>query len=195
MTKAAVWRTYQDFLDAMTEEMLGIVAEEFGGGLLGKAARRGAKHVTDDIQSEMHKQGRLVVEYAALLDEGGDGDEYEARFLRTNPVYTRYDGPREDELRHHLLSHFRQLGADLEPLVASPEDDFWVALRAEYTRPEANAIVDRHFSQAETFAEYRDGVFSSRRLGDKVLSVIENGEARFRESVYDTLDQTYAGTG
>ncbi|WP_340098649.1 hypothetical protein [Salinibaculum salinum] len=194
MTKRAVWRTYQEFLDRMTDEMLDIVAEEFGGGLLGKAAKSGAKRVTKDIQDDMRQQGRLVVEYADSLADGQDDTAYEDRFLRTNPVYQRYDGDREAELRDHLLSHFRQVGSDLAPLVASAEDDFWTALRTEYTRSEAESIVDRHFSQAETFEEYKDGVFSSQRIGGKVLYVLEKGETRLRESIYLDLTDVYSET-
>ena len=194
MTKRAVWQTYQEFLDEMTEEMLDIVAEEFGGGLLGKTARTGAKRVTSKIQNEMHEQGRLVVEYAALVANDEEDQAYEDRFLRSNPVYQRYDGSRKSELREELVSHFRRVSADLAPLVASPKDDFWEALRAEYTRSEAEEIVERHFNQSKTFQEYRDGIFTSERLGTKVLYVIEEGETRLRNSIYAELDRLYADT-
>ncbi len=192
MTKRAVWETYQEFLEQITDEMLNIVSEKFGGGLLGKAAKAGAKRVTKNIQDDMRQQGRLVVEYAESLADDQEDTAYEERFLRTNPVYQRYDGDREAELREHLLSHFHQVGSDLAPLVASPEDDFWSALQTEYTRSEAEAIVDRHFSQAETFKEYQDGVFSSQRMAEKVLYVLQEGELRFRERIYQDLSDVYA---
>lgn len=192
MTTRAVWRTYQEFLDRIADEMLDVVAEEFGGGLLGKAAKVGAKRVTKNIQSEMRQQGRLVVEYAATLAEDEDLSHFEDRFLRTNPVYERYEGSREGELREELLAHFRQLGDDLAPLVSSEKDDFWEALHTEYTRTEAEELINRHFSQAETFEEYSEGIFTSQRLGERVLYVIAEGESRLRDSIYEKLGDVYA---
>jgi hypothetical protein len=128
MTKRAVWQTYQEFLGGITDEMLTIVAGEFGGGLLGKAAKTGAKRVTKNIQDEMRQQGRLVVEYGAVLVDDDSVSGYEDRLLWTNPVYERYDGAREAELRNQLVTHFRQVGSDLAPLVAAPTDDVWAEM-------------------------------------------------------------------
>jgi hypothetical protein len=80
---------------------------------------------------------------------------------------------------------------DLAPLVASETDDFWRALTEEYSRAEADEILDRHFSQAETFKEFRDGIFSSRRIGDLVIDIVETGERRFAEYVEGELDRAY----
>ncbi|MFB6298590.1 MAG: hypothetical protein ABEH56_08735 [Salinirussus sp.] len=192
MTRDAVWRTYRDFLERVTEEMLEVVAERFGGGLSGKAARLGAKRVTKRINDEMYDQGELVVDYAAAV-AAGDADRmaYEREFLETNPVYTRYSGDRTAELESHLLDHFEAVAADLAPLVASETDDFWVALREEFDREQAEEIVDRQFSQAETFKQYRDGIFSSERLGDRVIDVVETAEARFKQQLHEELAAVY----
>jgi len=192
MTKRAVLATYRDFLDRMSEEILDVVSEKAGGGLAGRAVKKSAGVVTGRIEEEMRTQGRVVVEYtAARVREEGGLSAYEREFLETNPVWNRYDGDREAELRSHLLEHFDDAASDLEPLVASDTDDFWVALREEYTRREAEAILDRHFSQAETFERYRDGVFSSKRLGDLVIDILETGEERFRDSLDAELDRVY----
>jgi hypothetical protein len=192
MTEQAVLEAYRSFLDRMTDEMGYVVGEQFGGGLVGRAAKRGVEPVMKRVRSEMGTQGEVVVAYAATLADGEDDvDELERRFLETNPVYRRYDGDREDELREDLLEHFRTVGGDLAPLVTSPRDDFWAALRDEYSRDEAEAIVDRHFSQAETFREYRDGVFSSRTIADKVIGVVEEGETRLRDELHAELERVY----
>jgi len=196
MTKDAVWRTYQEFLERLTEEMLDIVAEKFGGGLSGKAARAGAKRVTKSINDEMYEQGELVVDYAAALAAGdADRREYEREFLETNPVYSRYSGGRKAELESHLLDHFEEVAADLAPLVASDAGDFWTALREEYGREEAEAIVERHFSQAETFTKYRDGIFGSKRLGDTVIDIVDEAETRFKEELNEEIADVYRDRG
>jgi len=192
MTKRAVLETYRDFLDRIAEEILDVVAERAGDGLAGRAVRRSAGVVTDRIQEEMHDQGQVLVEYTAAQVRGEENlASYRREFLEMNPVYARYDGDREAELEAHLLEHFDEAAADLEPLVSSRTDDFWTALTEEYTRQEAETLLDRHFSQAETFEQYRDGVFSSRRVGDMVVGVLESGERRFRESLDDELDRAY----
>lgn len=192
MTRDAVWRTYQEFLERMTEEMLDIVAETFGGGLSGKAVRAAAKRVTRSINDEMDEQGELVVDYAAAM-AAGDADRraYEREFLDTNPVYSRYSGDRTAELESHLLDHFEQIAADLAPLVAADVDDFWIALREEYSRAEAEEIIERHFSQAETFTQYQDGIFGSKRIGDKVIEVVDEAETRFKGELNEELADVY----
>jgi hypothetical protein len=192
MTRDAVWRTYQEFLERMTEEMLDIVAETFGGGLSGKAVRAAAKRVTKSINDEMHDQGELVVDYAAAM-AAGDADRraYEREFLDTNPVYSRYSGDQTAELESHLLDHFEQIAADLAPLVAADADDFWTALREEYSRAEAERIVERHFSQAETFTQYQDGIFGSKRIGDKVIEIVDAAETQFKGELNEELADVY----
>ncbi|MFW6382921.1 MAG: hypothetical protein ACOCZD_02660 [Haloferacaceae archaeon] len=192
MTKRAVLATYRDFLDRMTDEILDVVSEKAGGGLAGRVVRRSAGTVMGRIEEQMRDQGRVLVEYtAARVRCDGDLSAYRREFLETNPVYTRYDGDDEETLEAQLLDHFDRAAADLEPLVASRSDDFWTALAEEYTREEAEAIVDRHFSQAETFKRYRDDVFTSKRIGDVVIDVVETGERRFRETLLAELDATY----
>jgi chorismate mutase len=129
MTKRAVLETYRDFLDRIAEEILDIVAERAGDGLAGRAVRRSAGVVTDRIQEEMHDQGQVLVEYTAAQVRGEENlASYRREFLEMNPVYARYDGDREAELEAHLLEHFDEAAADLEPLVSSRTDDFWTAL-------------------------------------------------------------------
>jgi hypothetical protein len=192
MTKRAVLETYREFLGRLTDEMLDVVGEKAGGGLAGKALRRSAKAVTGKIEQQMQDQGRVLVEYTATRVRGGDDlAAYEREFLDTNPVYVRYDGDDEEQLEAHLLDHFDRAATDLEPLVASGTDEFWAALTETYDREEAERIVDRHFNQAETFKQYRDDIFGSQRIADLVIDVIETGERRFRDQLFEEIDRAY----
>lgn len=194
MTKDTVFRTYCGFLERLTDQMLDVIEEEFGGGLLGSVARAGVSKMTGRIQNEMETQGHIVVEYAAAVARGNDGNKFERQFLATNPVYQRYGGDDADQLEEHLLSHFRQLGRDLSPIVASDRDDFWLAMRDEYSQEEAESLVDRHFRQAEIFKQYKKGVFPSMKLADRVITVIDEGERRLRDELYTELDRVYDGS-
>jgi hypothetical protein len=192
MTERAVLETYQEFLDRMTDELLDVAAEKAGSGLAGTAVRKSGELAAKKIKSQMQTQGRVLVEYTAARVAGeADLSEYREQFLETNPVYVRYDGDDEEELEDHLLGHFDRAAADLEPLVASETDDFWTALTEEYTRQEADAIVERHFTQAETFKRYREDIFSSGRISNLVIDVLETGEGRFRDHLADELDDAY----
>lgn len=192
MTKRAVLETYREFLDRMTDEILDVVSEKAGDGLAGTVVRKSAKAVTGSIEEQMRDQGRVLVEYTAARVRGEDDlDAYRREFIETNPVYVRYDGDEEDELEARLLDHFDRAASDLEPLVASETDDFWAALTEEYAREEAEGIVERHFDQAGTFKQYRDGVFRSQRVGNLVIEVVEEGERRFREQLFEELDRAY----
>lgn len=192
MTRRAVLETYRDILAGLSDEILDVVAEKAGSGLAGRVVRKSAGVVTDRIEDQMHEQGRVLVAYTAARVRGeADLSSYEREFLETNPVYVRYDGEAADQLERHLLDHFDAAAADLEPLVAAETDDFWTALSEEYTRPEAEEILDRHFSQAETFTQYRDGIFSSQRIGNVVIDVLETAEERFRERLSEDLDRAY----
>lgn len=191
MTERAVRETYAELLEHATAEMLDVVAAEFGGGLTGRVARSGARRVTKRLQREMQTQGTVVVDYAAAVADDAATDEYERQFLRTNPVYRRYDGPRTDELRAELLAHLAELGGDLAPLVAAPSEDFWAALVAEYDRETATELFERHFSRAKIFTEYRAGLFPSERLGDRVIAVVEQGERRLLADVRERIATAY----
>ncbi len=190
MTKSAVAETYESYLTQLASELGEVVADEFGGGLLGKVAGRGAKPMLERIESEMHTQGELLVDYAAA-EEPDEREHLRQEFLQTNPVYRRYEGDRTEELEDVLLTHFESAAEDLEPLVQSDSDDFWEAMQDAYTETEAKELFNRHFDQAATFKEYREGVFSSQTVGGKVIGIVEESENRLRETVFEDLEQAY----
>lgn len=192
VTKRAVLATYRDFLDRMTDEILDVVGEKAGDGLAGRVVRKSAAAVTGSLEEQMRDQGRVLVEYTDARVRGKeDLSTYRETFLDTNPVYVRYDGDEAEMLESELLDHFARAASDLEPLVGTETDDFWLALTEEYTREEAEDIIERHFNQAETFTEYRDGIFGSQRVGNLVIDVVEEGERRFRKQLFEELHQAY----
>lgn len=191
MTKAAVRRQYEEFLDRQSDKILDAVQEEFGGGITGRIVRSGGKAVLRRIESDMRDQGRLVVERAAAIAAGEDDQRYENEFLQTNPVFQKYEGSEQETLRQDLLEHFEAVSHDLAPLVASDCDDFWDALRSEYDRDAAIAIIERHFDQASTFKRYRDGIFERDVIEEKTIAIIERAEADLRSELMATIDEIY----
>lgn len=192
MTKEAVWTEYERLLDRLSDEMIDVVGEEFGGGLRGKVAKTGAKAAFKKVESDMQTQGEIVVDYADALAHDRPTTELEQRFLETNPVYKRYSGDDEAEVERHLLEHFRQVGQDLAPLITADEDEFWAALADEYDRADAEELLDRHFSQANTFKKYREDIFPSQKLADRVITIVDRGEQQLREKLQADIDRAYA---
>lgn len=193
MTKSGVWSEYENLLEQLSDEMVAAVSDEFGGGLRGKVAQQGAKVTFKKIKKEMRVQGEIVVDYAAAIARGdGNTRQLEQDFLDTNPVYQRYDGDDKAEVKQHLLTHFRAVGEDLAPLVASDREDFWEALREEYEKDEAKALIDRNFSQAETFMRYRGDIFPGEKIANKVIPIVETGETQLKQKLYEKIDRTYA---
>lgn len=193
MTKAAVWTEYENLLERLSDEMIDCVEDEFGGGLRGKVAKQGAKVTFKKVKKDMRTQGEIVVNYAEAIAHGQSNTrELEQRFLETNPVYKRYDGNNPEELERHLLTHFRQVGEDLAPLIKSDTDDFWQAVAEEYDKSEALALIDRHFSQAKTFKKYKGDVFPSKKIATRVINIVEAGETELKRQLKEELDRTYA---
>lgn len=183
---------YEDLLDRLSDEMIDVVEDEFGGRIIGKVAKTGAKAAFKKVEKDMQKQGEVVVAYADAIAHDEATDELEREFLETNPVYKRYDGDDVAELERHLLTHFRQVGEDLAPLITSPHDDFWAALADEYEREETEQLVERHFSQAKTFKKYKGDLFRSQKIADKVITIVDRGEAQLREKLQDDIERAYA---
>lgn len=192
MTKEAVLTEYENLLDRLSDEMIDVVGDEFGGGLRGRVAKTGAKAAFKKVKSDMQTQGEIVVEYADAIAHDRPTSQLERRFLETNPVYKRYSGPDEPELERHLLGHFNQVGKDLAPLITSNKRDFWAALAEEYDRSEAEQLLDRHFSQADTFKKYKGDLFRSQKIATKVINIVERGENRLRNELQTDIDRAYA---
>ncbi|MDY6778828.1 MAG: hypothetical protein SVU32_09255 [Candidatus Nanohaloarchaea archaeon] len=206
MSRGVVERKYEEFLDRMGEKMVEAAKEEVGGdglvgSIMGEAAGMGARAKVMSIKEQMQKQGTIVIEYAEARSRGEDDLEvYERPFLRSNPVLERYEGPREEELRDQLVTHFHQVGEDLAPLMDADidpaTDDFYDALRAEYTREEAKQVIENNFEQAKTFKEYESGLsFDSPGISrDQVIDIIETGEDRLKQEIYREIDRAYGGS-
>lgn len=192
MTKEAVITEYEHLLDRLSDEMIDVVSDEFGGGLRGKVAKTGAKAAFKKVKSDMQTQGEIVVEYADAIAHDRPTSELERRFLETNPVYKRYSGNDKQELERHLLGHFNQVGKDLAPLITSDRNDFWAALAEQYDRSEAEQLIERHFSQADTFKKYRGDLFRSQKIGNKVINIVEAGEQRLRHDLQTDIERAYA---
>lgn len=165
----------------------------------------------EEVQEDMEQQRDIVLNYAEDIAEGADSDttrhQYEETFLQTNPVYKNYEGPREEELRTELLGHLDEVAEDLAPVIDAPEDDFWDAMTATVpTYEEARDLLNKHFSQAETFREYQSGIDMEDEVEvgksiftktftvdytDEAIRVIEEGEAHLRSDIDDRLQDAY----
>lgn len=166
----------------------------------------------EEMRRDMDAQCDVVIDYAADVagDTANPADRvsaYRDDFLATNPVYQNFSGgtQQRDELEQHLLNHLTDVATDLAPIVSS-EQDFWPAMQQEYTYEEAEQILDKHFSQADTFKTYRDALNMTHeetvKIGfiektfevdytDEAIRVIDEGEQYLQEQITDQLDNVY----
>jgi hypothetical protein len=87
-------------------------------------------------------------------------DAFRDQILATGPVT---DSLRDDlsqerraEVHDRLLGHHRALGSAVEPLVVSPESDFWGCVRTELDEDTATQLVEAHFAFTDPLLDHRD---------------------------------------
>lgn len=224
MTRAAVEEQFDRFFDEMVDfakdEMsptrsMGGVSIPVGDDIIKDVMGDQIAESMEEVQRDMEHQRDVVLSYAEDLADGADPGtaraQYEDRFLRTNPVYKHHEpGQRREDLEEELLHHLDEVAADLAPIVDAPQDNFWEAMTAtvpEYE--EARMLLNKHFSQAETFRDYRRGINMEEevRVGgsvfgttvevdytDEAIRVIDEGEAYLRSEIEDQLRDAYDDT-
>jgi hypothetical protein len=87
-------------------------------------------------------------------------DTFRDQILATGPVTDSIRGDlsqeRRAEVHDRLLDHHRALGAAVEPLVASPESDFWGCVQTELDQDTATQLVETRFAFTDPLLAHRD---------------------------------------
>lgn len=173
MTREAVTDGFEYFLDDAIEATI----EEFS---VARAFRDGARGPTGAVVDRLLKdsetlhrrvvgpeletyrqqtldQFRVVLDY---VESDDDIDQYREELLETGALAgsIRTDIPRDrrEAVTAALVDHHRGLGEAVEPLVASPESDFWEAAAAELTREKAARLVSEQFAFTGPLRRHRD---------------------------------------
>ncbi|MFW5929351.1 MAG: hypothetical protein ACOCT0_02905 [Halobacteriota archaeon] len=163
----------------------------------------------DDIRQEMasvkarfQDQADVMVDYS--LERNGRYDDYLEEFLANDVFYSHYhgNGDGRESFQRELKEYFDENTENLAPLIESPEDDFWDAVRDVYGREEARDVLGTHFSRADIIEKYTDGIVLNMELDtglpidemeytDEGVRIFAVGERQMREQVDEQLDKLY----
>lgn len=173
MTRTAVEDGFEQFLDEAVETAL----DEFS---VARALRNGTRGPTGSVvdsllenPGSLHRRvvrpelesyrRRTLDQFGVVLDyvESGEPiEQFRADILEAGAIAesVRRDIPRErrQAVRDSLLAHHRGLGEAVEPLLASPESEFWTAAVSELSRNEAEQLVSEHFAFTRPLRRHRD---------------------------------------
>lgn len=188
MTRDAVVAGFERFVDEAIQQ----TAEEFS---VSRALRRGVRGPggaavdrlvgnsdlvwNQVVQPELDSYRRqTIAQFGVVLDWVESDEEvgaFREEILSTGTFADaiRDDLPpqRHDRVRDHLMAHHRDLGNAVRPLVHAPESSFWEAVRTEFTRSEAQELVERQFAFTGPLREHRNafklatGIDTDRLLG------------------------------
>ncbi|WP_254534943.1 hypothetical protein [Halomarina litorea] len=173
MTRAATESGLFDAVDAIVEATY----DEFDAV---RAVRRGSTNAAGRAVDALLKQNRLLDEYvvrpeiegfredarrqvSAMLDAVAAGDPVETRretILAADAYYGNLGPETPAETRaavaDAVVGRFERAGETVEPVVASPEESFWDAVRASLTAEEARTLVAANFEFAPEMRPYRE---------------------------------------
>lgn len=173
MTREAVVDGFEYFL----EDAIDATMAEFS---VARALRNGSRGTTGLVVDRLLKNAgalqRHVVEpeldayrqqtldqFDVVLDyveSDATLEEYRAKILGagalTDSIRTDISRDRRRTVEDSLLRHHRELGEAVEPLVHSPESDFWTAAVTELERPAAKRLVNDHFAFTGPMRRHRD---------------------------------------
>ncbi len=113
----------------------------------------------------------VLSQFSVILDATESSDPFDAvrSDILARDAYAaalRADLPasRRKTIEQQLLDRAAGLGRAVEPLLATPEDEFWPALRAAYTQADAEAVVERWFRFTGPIREHPDAFVFSTQL-------------------------------
>ncbi len=163
----------------------------------------------DDIRQEMatvkarfQDQMGLAVDYSVAGN--GSFESHRDEFIDVDVFYNTFrgNGERKEAFREDLTEYFERTSEGIKPLVESPEEEYWDAMVACYTKDEARDYLDAHFSRADIIERYKDDMVMEMELDtglpiesmeytDEAVRVFSVGEAEMRDRVHKQLDKVY----
>ena len=163
MTRQAVETGFERFVDDAIE----ITAEEFsvaralrrgtagrGGKLIDRLLKNSDALWSRVVQPELDAyRDQTVEQFAILLDcveAGGDVADYREELLAADgfaaAIESSVPASRRREIEDVLMGRLAGLAEAVEPVVETPEEEFWPAVRASLDADQARALVEEHFA-------------------------------------------------
>lgn len=205
MTRTAVEDGFAYFLDEAIETTL----EEFR---VARVLRNGTRDPTGAVVDSLLKNSeslhrrvvqpeletyrtRTLGQFGVMLDYVASNEpleEHRQEVLEAGAVANSIRGDisreRQQAVRESLLTRHRELGEAVEPLLTSPESDFWTAAVTELTREEAEQLVSEQFPFTGPLRRHRDAFEMVATID---ISAIVGGVARILPT--SSVDVEYTG--
>lgn len=116
------------------------------------------------VEPELEEYERKTVDQFEIILDWVESDEplsvYRDEILAAGPftgtIRDDLAHSRELEVHEHLLARHRALGEAVEPLVETPESEFWASARAALDRDRTDELVETHFAFTGPLREHRD---------------------------------------
>lgn len=172
MTQEAVIEGYTEFVS----EAIARTSEEFsltrvlrsGGGpggsavdkLLKNSSRVNRKVVNPELERFRDCAFDQFGVLLAYAESDKDIDAYREEIVSRGPFENELREDLSDEKREevitYMLGRYDAFVDAMDPVLESPEDEFWDAILAELTAEEAHDLVDEHFRYTQPLREYPD---------------------------------------
>ena len=230
MTRQAVEETFEEFIDDIIEMSLSefdVVAALQGGSNVGsrlvsnllknsdRLNRKVIQPELADYRNQVTTQFGVLLDYAE--DDGATFAEYRDAVLEHEVYYHQLrddvSEQRREEIVEALLTRQRDLIEAAQPLVDSPESEFWAAAEDSIDYERATDLVEQHFTFTDPLREYPDafrfdvavdtgdivpGLFSigfptvTIEYTDEVVRALQAAEATVVEQTLEAVDRRFA---
>jgi len=116
------------------------------------------------VEPELAEYERKTVDQFGIILDWVESDEplsaYREEILAAGPftetIRSDLADSREAEVHDHLLARHRALGEAVEPLLRSPESEFWASARAALDRERTDELIETHFAFTGPLRQHRD---------------------------------------
>jgi len=155
----------EDGFESFVEQAIDLTAEEFS---VAQAMRRGTRGAGGSLVDRLLKNSntlqrrvvqpeldayrtRTLKQFGILLDYVESDEPFEGyrdRLLEHDGFAAAIEAPpaRRAQLRDLLAERQRRMGEAVEPVVRTPETEFWPAVRASLDEQRARELVEEHFA-------------------------------------------------
>lgn len=151
----------------------------------------------NEIQQSLERQFDLVLEYL----ESRKQNKIKRKFIKKDFFYKNLQSNRK-KLKSNLEYRLNRMAEDVEPLVKSNKEDFWMALYENYSEKDSRKFIKRHFSFSDTIDKYKNDLNLTTRINiglidkkieytDEAIRVIKKSEKDLRNKLDKKIDNIY----
>lgn len=211
MTKNAVKKQFHLFIDELSTNAIqefkpthiiglsngGVNIINIGDETLKTILNTLIKSEINNIQQSLERQFDLVLDYI----ENKKQNKIKKKFIKKDFFYRNLQNNRKN-LESNLEYRLNRMAEDIEPLVKSNKEDFWMAIYDTYNEKESRKFVKRHFRFSDTIDKYKNDLNLTTAINmglidkkveytDEAVRVIKTSEKNLRNKLDKKIDRIY----